>query len=617
LTSSHIRNFSIIAHIDHGKSTLADRLLEATSTVSGRDMTEQFLDQMDLERERGITIKAQAVRMMYPHIDGIEYQLNLIDTPGHVDFSYEVSRSLSACDGVLLVVDATQGIQAQTLSNVYLALERDLTIIPVVNKIDLPAAQPQLVAQELERTFGFTSNEIIFVSAKNGLGVDTLLEAIVQRIPTPTGSAENPFKALIFDSAYDQFKGVVAYVRVLDGTVKRGEAVRLMVSKHDTEAVDVGIFRPQMTHVEVLSSGEVGYIATGLKDIREVPVGDTVTKVSMPTAEALPRYRLLKPMVFAGVYPADGESYAQLGEALKKLQLNDAALHFEKENSFALGFGYRCGFLGMLHMEIVQERLEREHGLSLLATAPSVAYQVQLTDGSKIEVDSPAKFPSGQAIEKVMEPWLEVSIVTPNRYIGTIMELVTGKRGEFKRLEYLQGDGGTEALSKNSPNSLLVRVSMEFSLPLSEVLMDFYDQLKSRTQGYASMDYDFADDRIANLVKLDVLVNGIPVDALSLILHKDQAYYQGKMLVAQLRKLIPRQLFDVPVQASVGNRVIARETIRAQRKNVLAKCYGGDVTRKRKLLEKQAEGKKRLKRIGQVEVPQEAFLAILNVGKHA
>ena len=612
---SFIRNFCIIAHIDHGKSTLADRFLELTGTVSGRAMTAQFLDQMDLERERGITIKAQAVRMEYRHTDGRAYQLNLIDTPGHVDFSYEVSRSLGACEGALLVVDATQGIQAQTLSNVYLALERDLTILPVVNKIDLSVADPQSVARELEQVFGFGPDEVLFASAKDGAGVGALLEAVVERVPPPQGAGAGPLRALVFDSAYDSYKGVVAYVRVFDGRLGRGDAVRLLGSGRDTTVVEVGAFHPQLVQVDGLSSGEVGYVATGLKDIREAPIGDTITTRNNPAREPLPGYQTLKPMVFAGLYPSDGESYEQLGDALNKLQLNDPALHFERETSAALGFGYRCGFLGMLHMEIVQERLERENNLSLLATAPSVAYQVVLTDGSEVAVDSPAKFPSGERVEKILEPWLEVSIVTPSRYIGTIMDLATGKRGEFKRMEYLQG-GDISSTSEGKPSaSSEGRLLMEFQVPLAEVLADFYDQLKSRTQGYASMDYTVVESRAAPLVKLEVLVNDQPVDALSLILHRDQAYHKGRALVEELKKLIPRQLFDVPIQAAIGSRVIARETIRAQRKNVLAKCYGGDVTRKRKLLEKQAEGKKRLKRIGQVEVPQEAFLAILNVGR--
>ena len=608
-----IRNFCIIAHIDHGKSTLADRLLELTGTVSGRAMTEQFLDQMELERERGITIKAQAVRMMYRHTDGQEYQLNLIDTPGHVDFSYEVSRSLGACEGALLVVDVTQGIQAQTLSNVYLALEHDLTLIPVVNKIDLPAAQPDWVAQEMEQAFGFRRDEMLFVSAKEGAGIPAVLQAVVERLPPPAGEEKEPLRALVFDSAYDPYKGVVAYVRVFEGSLRRGASLRLMGSGRDTEALEVGIFLPHLAQMGSLSAGEVGYVATGLKNVREVPVGDTITERGRPAREPLPEYRTLKPMVFAGLYPADGESYQELGEALEKLQLNDAALRYERETSVALGFGYRCGFLGMLHMEIVQERLEREYGLDILATAPSVAYRVLLTDGTEREVDNPAKLPPPQQIQQVMEPWLKVSIITPSRYIGAMMELATSRRGEFGRMEYLQGDGASPGDSRGSSPSSDPQVLLEFQVPLAELLRDFYDQLKSRSQGYASMDYALSDYQAGALVKLEVLVNNQPVDALSLILHRDSAYQQGRSLAERLKALIPRQLFEVPIQVVIGGRVIARETISAQRKNVLAKCYGGDVTRKRKLLEKQAEGKKRLKRIGQVEVPQEAFLAILKM----
>ena len=608
-----IRNFCIIAHIDHGKSTLADRLLEITGTVSGRAMTEQFLDQMDLERERGITIKAKAVRMMYRHTDGQEYQLNLIDTPGHVDFSYEVSRSLGACEGALLIVDVTQGIQAQTLSNVYLALERDLTLIPVINKIDLPAGQPDWVAQEMEQAFGFRRDEILFVSAKEGAGISEVLQAVVERVPPPAGEEREPLRALVFDSAYDPYKGVIAYVRLFEGSLRRGDSLRLMGSGRNTEALEVGVFLPNLTQMDALSAGEVGYVATGLKNVREVPVGDTITQRDRPAREPLPEFRALKSMVFAGLYPADGESYKELGEALEKLQLNDAALHYERETSVALGFGYRCGFLGLLHMEIVQERLEREYGLSLLATAPSVAYRVVMTDGTEREVDNPAKLPPVQEIQQVMEPWLKVSIITPSRYIGAMMELATSRRGEFGRMEYLQGDGASSGDRSGSSPSSDPQVLLEFQIPLAEVLLEFYDQLKSRSQGYASMDYTMADYQAGPLVKLEVLVNNQPVDALSLILHRDRAYHQGRALAERLKELIPRQLFEVPIQVAIGGRVIARETIRALRKNVLAKCYGGDVTRKRKLLEKQAEGKKRMKRIGQVEVPQEAFLAILKL----
>lgn len=608
-----IRNFCIVAHIDHGKSTLADRLLELTGTVSGQAMTAQFLDQMELERERGITIKAQAVRMIYRQEGGQEYQLNLIDTPGHVDFSYEVARSLGACEGAILVVDATQGIQAQTLSNAYLALENDLTLIPVVNKIDLPVAQPEVVAQEIEEAFGFRREEVLFVSAKEGTGIEAVLEAVVERVPPPKGEAEGALRALVFDSAYDPYKGVVAYIRVFDGSLHRAAPIRLMGSGRNTEALEVGVFRPHLVQMDSLSAGEVGYVATGLKNIREAPVGDTITGRDRPAQEPLPEYRPLKPMVFAGLYPADGESYQELGEALEKLQLNDTALSYERETSVALGFGYRCGFLGLLHMEIVQERLEREYGLDLLATAPSVAYRVVLTDGSEVQVDNPAKFPSPQRIQQVMEPWLKVSIVTPSRYIGAMMGLATSKRGEFQEMEYLQSEGALASGKEKPSPSSDVRVLLEFQVPLAEALWDFYDQLKSRSQGYASMDYTLSGYRAGPLVKLEILVSNQPVDALSLILHREKAYQQGRGLVERLKTLIPRQLFEVALQAMIGGRVIARETIRPLRKNVLAKCYGGDVTRKRKLLEKQAEGKKRLKRIGQVEVPQEAFLAILKM----
>ena len=611
-----IRNFCIIAHVDHGKSTLADRLLEVTRTVSDREMMDQFLDQMDLERERGITIKAQAVRLIYQHSDDNEYQLNLIDTPGHVDFSYEVSRSLRACEGALLVVDASQGVQAQTIANVYIALERNLTLIPVINKVDLPVAQPDVVAQELEHTFGFKRDEMLFISAKDGLGIDGVLKAVVEQVPAPTGEIHEPLRALVFDSAYDQYKGVVAYVRVFDGSLKERNRLKLMGSGHEAEILEVGTFRPTLTRLPGLATGEVGYIATGLKNVRQVPVGDTITLQAKQAEEALTGYQPLKPMVFAGLYPSDGESYKQLGEALEKLQLNDAALTFQAESSVALGFGFRCGFLGLLHMDIVQERLEREYGIDLLTTAPSVAHKVVLSDGNEIGVQNPSQMPPRQQIEEILEPWLNLTIITPSRFIGAMIDLVTSRRGDFQRMEYLQSgpnhngvrtDGGTPSSDS--------RVQLEFTAPLGEILLDFYDQLKSRSQGYASLDYTPADYRPANLVKLDILVNGQPVDALSLIVHVDKAQQQGRALIGRLKDLIPRQMFEVPIQASLGTKIIARETIRAQRKNVLAKCYGGDVTRKRKLLEKQAEGKKRMKRIGQVEIPQEAFLAILNVEK--
>ena len=612
MSSDHtddIRNFCIIAHIDHGKSTLADRLLQATNTVDDRDMVEQVLDSMDLERERGITIKAQAVRMSYTAADGQVHQLNLIDTPGHVDFSYEVSRSLAACEGALLIVDATQGIQAQTLANVYLAMGHDLEIIPVVNKIDLDIAEPERVSLEVQQAFGFNADEVHMVSAKSGQGIDELLQSIVDRVPSPKGESDSPLRALIFDSKYDPYKGVVAYVRVLDGEVSSRGKIRVMSADKESEILEVGYFQPGPTKSTSLKRGEVGYVATGLKSVGDAPVGDTLTMAARPASEPLTGYETLKPMVFAGLYPADGEEYLALREALEKLQLNDAALTFTPESSLALGTGFRCGFLGLLHMDIVQERLEREYDVDLLATSPSVAYNILLTDGSEIEIESPAKLPQPQRIEDYREPWLDLSIITPAAYIGPIMELVQTRRGIFNKMEYLQygnsvvgaGDGGD------------ARVLLEYEVPLAEVLMDFYDQLKAKTSGYASMDYSLSGYRSGDLVKLDILVAGEPVDALSIMIHRSEAARQGRALVDKLKELIPRQMFEVPIQAAIGNRIIARENIRALRKNVLAKCYGGDVSRKRKLLEKQAEGKKRMKRVGTVEIPQEAFLSILKV----
>jgi len=607
--TDNIRNFCIIAHIDHGKSTLADRLLQATNTVDARDMVEQVLDSMDLERERGITIKAQAVRMSYTAADGQVYQLNLIDTPGHVDFSYEVSRSLAACEGALLIVDATQGIQAQTLANVYLAMGHDLEIIPVVNKIDLDIAEPERVSLEVQQAFGFNADEVHMVSAKSGQGIDELLQSIVDRVPSPKGESDSPLRALIFDSKYDPYKGVVAYVRVLDGEVSSRGKIRVMSADKESEILEVGYFQPGPTKSTSLKRGEVGYVATGLKSVGDAPVGDTLTMAARPASEPLTGYETLKPMVFAGLYPADGEEYLALREALEKLQLNDAALTFTPESSLALGTGFRCGFLGLLHMDIVQERLEREYDVDLLATSPSVAYNILLTDGSEIEIESPAKLPQPQRIEDYREPWLDISIITPAAYIGPIMELVQTRRGIFNKMEYLQygnsvvgaGDGGD------------ARVLLEYEVPLAEVLMDFYDQLKAKTSGYASMDYALSGYRSGDLVKLDILVAGEPVDALSIMIHRSEAARQGRALVDKLKELIPRQMFEVPIQAAIGNRIIARENIRALRKNVLAKCYGGDVSRKRKLLEKQAEGKKRMKRVGTVEIPQEAFLSILKI----
>ena len=605
MNAQHVRNFCIIAHIDHGKSTLADRLMQQTGAVDEREMVEQLLDSMDLERERGITIKAQAVRLAYKGADGQDYQLNLIDTPGHVDFSYEVSRSLAACEGALLVVDASQGIQAQTLANVYLALENDLEIIPVINKIDLDVAEPERVAQEVQQAFGFTDDEIVFVSAKDGTGIPEILEAIVQRVPPPTGSPDSPLRALIFDSKYDPYKGAIAYVRVMDGQVPSGSRVKIMSNGSESDVLEVGVFAPAPTSIERLSVGEVGYIATGLKSVGDAPVGDTVTLANPAAAEPLKGYQPFKPMVFAGLYPADGEDYLDMRVALEKLQLNDAALSFEPENSVALGSGFRCGFLGLLHMDIVQERLEREYDLNLLATSPSVAYEVLMTDGEILQIDSPAHLPDSSRIDEIQEPWLDLSIIAPANYIGPVIELVRTRRGEYKRMEYLQQEG-----THSTP-----RVLMEFNVPLAEVLIDFYDNLKANTQGYASMDYSLSGYRSGRLAKVDILVNNEPVDALSIITHRDNAYYQGRELVKKLRELIPRQLFEVPVQAAIGRKIIARETIRALRKDVLAKCYGGDVTRKRKLLQKQAEGKKRMKRVGSVEIPQEAFLSILKVSR--
>jgi len=599
IPQDRLRNFSIIAHIDHGKSTLADRLLELTHTIDARQMTSQVLDSMDLEREKGITIKARSARLEYTAHDGLTYGLNLIDTPGHVDFSYEVSHSLQACEGAILVVDATQGIEAQTLANVHLALRENLTLIPVLNKIDLPSADPETIMDELENILAIPREEVILASAKDGTGVPEILEAIVARIPAPKGDPAKPLKGLIFDSHYDAYKGVVVYVRLAAGTLRMGEAVRLMASGAEAEPLELGVFRPQLVPVKQLVAGEVGYVATGLKSVRDAQVGDTVTTVARPAEEPLPGYQEAKSLVFAGIYPVSGEDYPLLREALEKLHLDDASFTYEPESSVALGFGFRCGFLGLLHMEIVQERLEREFNLDLIASAPSVEYRVQLTmNRGWVNVDNPAKFPDVGEIESIEEPWVKLGIVTPDRYIGSLMELTTGRRGTFENMEYLDPQ----------------RVHMHFELPLAELIVDYYDQLKSRTQGYASMDYEETGYRSANLVKLDVLVNGEPVDALSLIVHRDRAQTTGRQLTDKLKELIPRQMFEVPIQAAIGSHVVARETIRAMRKNVLAKCYGGDISRKRKLLEKQKEGKQRMKRVGSVEIPQEAFLAILKMG---
>ena len=608
-----IRNFCIIAHIDHGKSTLADRLLQVTGTVDDREMVEQHLDTMDLERERGITIKAQAVRLLYEDRSGQQYQLNLIDTPGHVDFAYEVSRSLAACEGAILVVDATQGVQAQTLANVYLAMEHDLRIIPVINKTDLSVAEPERVAAEVQQAFGFSDDEIIFASAKEGTGIGDVLEAIVDRVPAPNSDGSGPLRALVFDSKYDPYKGVIAHVRVFDGAIPAGSRVRFMSTGTESETLEVGYFRPASVRADRLGVGEVGYVATGLKSAGDAPVGDTVTLAGDGAEEPVRTYTPLKPMVFAGLFPADGEDYLALRDALQKLRLNDASLTYQPERSLALGSGFRCGFLGLLHMDIVQERLEREYKLNLLATSPSVAYRVAMTDGTVLEMDNPSMLPPVQKVAEIREPWLDLTIVTPDGFIGTIMELVNGRRGEYKSMEYIQQGGSSNGgRDERGPGN---RVLLEYSVPLSEVLVDFSDQLKSRTQGYASMDYALGGYRPGKLVRLDILVNGEPVDALSAILHRDTAYQEGRDLVSRLRELIPRQLFEVPIQAAIGNKVLARETIKALRKNVLAKCYGGDVTRKRKLLEKQAEGKRRMKRVGRVEIPQEAFLSLLKVSR--
>ncbi|MFN8521904.1 MAG: translation elongation factor 4 [Chloroflexota bacterium] len=594
---SHIRNFCIIAHIDHGKSTLADRILEMTGTLSTRQMSDQVLDAMDLEREKGITIKAKAVRMRYAQTSGQQYQFNLIDTPGHVDFAYEVSRSLAACEGAILVVDAAQGVEAQTLANVYLAIEHDLAIVPVINKIDLPNADPERVRREIQDIVGLPGDDCLLASAKSGLGVAAILDAIVERIPPPRGSLTDPLRALVFDSHFDAYKGVIAYVRLVDGGVEAGTPVLMMATGKRADVLETGIFNPRMSPIEDLAAGEVGYIATGLKDVRDVEVGDTVTLAATPAREPLPGYRPAKPMVFAGLYPTATEDYPLLRDALEKLRLNDASLVYEPESSVALGFGFRCGFLGMLHMEIIRERLEREYQLDLLITAPSVEYHVYTTDGKEHVVDNPSRLPAPNFVERLEEPWVELSIIVPSRYIGAVMELIQSRRGIYKKMDYIDEQ----------------RVLLTDEMPLAELIVDFHDQLKSRTQGYASLDYQFIGYRAADLVKLDVLVNAQPVDALSLIVHAEKSHPQGRALVEKLRELIPRQMFDVPLQAAVGSKIVARETIRAMRKNVLAKCYGGDITRKRKLLEKQAEGKKRMKRVGSVEIPQEAFMAVLSV----
>ena len=613
MNPASIRNFCIIAHIDHGKSTLADRFLEITGTVRPQEMKAQFLDQMDLERERGITIKGKAVTMSHRTSGGQVYQLNLIDTPGHVDFSYEVSRALAACEGTLLVVDASQGIEAQTIANTLLATGYNLELIPVVNKVDLPQAEPHRVAAELQQVFGFTEEEILFASAKEGTGAREILDAVVARVPPPKGSPNTPLRALVFDSVYNSYKGIIAHVRIEDGQVSKNDRIVVMSSGKTTEIVELGVFAPSPTPVDTLYTGQVGYIATGFKDVRECSVGDTLTSNQQPAEQPLPGYVTLKSMVFAGLYPADGENYRNLRTALEKLRLNDASLTTEPESSVALGFGFRGGFLGLMHLEIVQERLEREYDLDLIVTAPSVAYQVVLRGGNIQTVDNPSKLPPPQEIEEIREPMLTLTIVAPSRHVGVIMELMHTRRAEFKRIEYIQGLV-TSAGDGPGGDPSQARVVMEYTMPMAEMLADFYNQLKSRTQGYASLDYNFDGYRPAPLVKVDILVNQQPVEALSMVLHRDRAVSNGRALVEKLRATIPRQLFEVPIQAAIGSRVIARETVRALRKDVLAKCYGGDVTRKRKLLEQQKEGKKRLKMVGRVEIPQEAFLTLLRIG---
>lgn len=592
-----IRNFSIIAHIDHGKSTLADRILERTGAISEREMKDQLLDSMELERERGITIKLNAVQLHYKAKDGEEYIFHLIDTPGHVDFTYEVSRSLAACEGAILVVDAAQGIEAQTLANVYLALDNNLEILPVINKIDLPSAEPERVRQEIEDVIGLDASEAVLASAKAGIGIDEILEQIVEKIPAPTGDPDAPLKALIFDSLYDSYRGVVAYIRVVEGTVKPGQKIKMMSTGKEFEVVEVGVFTPKAKVVDELTVGDVGYLTASIKNVSDTRVGDTITDAKRPAAEPLPGYRRLNPMVFCGMYPIDTAKYNDLREALEKLQLNDAALQFEPETSQALGFGFRCGFLGLLHMEIIQERIEREFNIDLITTAPSVVYKVYLTDGTELQVDNPSNMPDPQKIERVEEPYVKATVMVPNDYVGAVMELCQGKRGIFVDMQYLDEK----------------RVMLIYEIPLSEIVYDFFDILKSSTKGYASFDYELIGYKPSKLVKMDILLNGEKVDALSFIVHRDSAYERGKVIVEKLKDLIPRQQFEVPVQAAIGNKIVARSTIKALRKNVLAKCYGGDVSRKRKLLEKQKEGKKRMKQVGSVEVPQEAFMAVLKM----
>ena len=597
MDQNKIRNFSIIAHIDHGKSTLADRLIEYTGTLTKREMEAQILDSMDLERERGITIKAQAVRSSYKAKNGEEYMLNFIDTPGHVDFTYEVSRALAACEGALLVIDATQGIEAKTLANVYLALDNDLEIIPVINKVDLPSADPDRVKHEIEEVIGIDASEAVLTSAKTGLGIEDVLEAIVAKVPAPSGISDSPLKALVFDSKFDAYKGVVLYVRVIDGRIKPGMKIKMMATNAEFEVTEVGVFKPNLVNVDSLEVGQVGFFAAAIKNVKDARVGDTVTDANNPAAEALPGYRKATPMVFCGLYPVENSDYDNLRDALEKLQLNDASLVFEPETSVALGFGFRCGFLGLLHMDVIKERLEREYNLTLITTAPNVIYQVFRTNGDVELVDNPSNFPDPTVIDHVEEPYVNATIIVPKDYVGAVMELSQEKRGEYENMTYLDE----------------TRVMIHYALPLSEIIYDYFDRLKSVTRGYASLDYELAGYRASSLVKVDILLNGEPVDALSAIVHREKAVSRGRQLVEKLRSLIPRQMFEIPVQAAIGNKVIARENVRAMRKDVLAKCYGGDISRKRKLLEKQKEGKKRMKQVGSVELPQEAFMAILKM----
>ncbi len=594
---SRIRNFSIIAHIDHGKSTLADRILEKTKALTAREMKEQLLDSMDLERERGITIKLNSVQLKYAAKDGEEYIFHLIDTPGHVDFTYEVSRSLAACEGAVLVVDAAQGIEAQTLANVYLALDNDLEILPVINKIDLPAADPERVRQEVEDVIGLDASDAVLASAKAGIGIEDILEQIVEKVPAPQGDPDAPLKALIFDSLYDAYRGVVAYIRVMEGSVKVGDKVRMMATGKEFEVTEVGVFTPKPTGLKELTVGDVGFLTASIKNVGDTRVGDTITLANNPAEEALPGYRRMNPMVYCGLYPIDSNRYNDLREALEKLELNDSALQYEPETSQALGFGFRCGFLGLLHMEIIQERIEREFKIDLITTAPSVIYHVQLTDGESLSVDNPSMMPDPQKVDHVQEPYVKATIMVPNDYVGAVMELCQNKRGNFIDMQYMDD----------------TRVNIVYEIPLAEIVYDFFDQLKSNTKGYASFDYELIGYKQSKLVKMDILLNGENVDALSFIVHMDFAYERGKLIVEKLKQLIPRQQFEVPIQAAIGQKIVARSTIKAIRKNVLAKCYGGDISRKRKLLEKQKEGKKRMKSVGSVEVPQEAFMAVLKM----